>query len=127
MSDKPGSVPDVAAWKMELTSEISGDALIVHVNVPRIDAAGASGFKDAMKDAIEPASNCVILDLGRVLFVDSSGLGAIISVMKTVIPARRFELAAPSPTVRRVLQLTRLDTMLTIHAQLPGTDGGMPG
>jgi anti-sigma B factor antagonist len=109
---------------MDLSAELSDATLVVRVNAPRIDAAGANVFKQEMLKAVAPASECVVLDLSQVQFVDSSGLGAIISVMKSVVPARRFELAAPMPTVRRVLQLTRLDTMLTIHAEVPTIRNG---
>jgi anti-sigma B factor antagonist len=52
-------------------------------------------------------------------FLDSSGLGAVIAVMKMLGPERRLELAALGPAVERVVRLTRMDTVFTIHAAVP--------
>ena len=61
----------------------------------------------------------VILDLSRVDFIDSSGLGAIVAVMKFLAPARKLELAALTPNVERVFHLTRMDSVFPIHAAAP--------
>lgn len=60
----------------------------------------------------------VVLDLGRVEFVDSSGLGAIVAAMKQLEEGRRLELAGLAPLVDRVFRLTRLDTVFRIHRNL---------
>ncbi len=49
---------------------------------PRIDAAVAIQFKDAMRAATDGGPDRVILDLSGVDFIDSSGLGAIVAAMK---------------------------------------------
>lgn len=104
---------------MELTREIHGNALVIRAEGARIDAAGAIGFKDGMRDATDNAGPTptarVILDLSQVAFLDSSGLGAVVAVMKMLAPARRLELAAPTPAVAKVFRLTRMDTVFAIH------------
>ncbi|MCU0801908.1 MAG: STAS domain-containing protein [Rhodobacteraceae bacterium] len=107
---------------MKLTSEILDDMLIVHVDEARIDAAGAIQFKESMRaataDAAAPAR--VVLNLARVGFLDSSGLGAVVAVMKLLMPARKLELACLTPTVEKVFRLTRMDSVFRIHATVPG-------
>ncbi|MWD29206.1 STAS domain-containing protein [Aquicoccus sp. SCR17] len=76
-------------------------------------AAGAGG--GAMAQGPPPR---VVLDLGRVEFVDSSGLGAIVAAMKQLEEGRRLELAGLAPLVDRVFRLTRLDTVFRIHRDL---------
>ena len=74
-----------ARWKLECNR--NDDALIVAVaSTDRF--GGAIRFKDAMRAAAEDAPARVILDLGDVTFVDSSGLGAIVAVMKFLAPDR---------------------------------------
>jgi len=69
---------------MELSTTRHGDMIIVNVIAARIDAAAAIAFKDAMRGAVADGPTHVVLDLGNVTFVDSSGLGAIVSAMKTM-------------------------------------------
>ena len=57
----------------------------------------------------------VIMDLTAVNFLDSSGLGAIVAVMKLLAPARRLELAGLTPAVEKVFRLTRMVSVFTIH------------
>lgn len=94
----------------------AGAATVVRVTEPRIDAACAIQFRDAMRAATEDAADVVILDLSGVTFIDSSGLGAIVSVMKQLSPDRRLDLAGLTPAVAGVFRLTRLDEVFRIHA-----------
>ena len=104
---------------MELKSQMRGDMLIVVALEDRIDAAGAIQFKDRMREIAQTPSARVMLDLSRVAFLDSSGLGAVVAVMKLLGPDRKLELAGLTPTVEKVFRLTRMDTIFTIHPQAP--------
>lgn len=100
---------------MELSTTRHGDTIIVSVIAPRIDAAAAIAFKDAMREAVADGPAHVVLDLENVTFVDSSGLGAIVSTMKSMGDGRRLDLAALTPDVAKVFRLTRMDTVFVIH------------
>ncbi|WP_112311675.1 STAS domain-containing protein [Pseudogemmobacter bohemicus] len=100
---------------MSIEAQTEGDALIIRVGHDRIDAAGAIGFKERIRDLIPGTERRVIMDLSRVNFLDSSGLGAIVAVMKLLAPARKLELAGLTPTVEKVFRLTRMDSVFTIH------------
>lgn len=104
-------------------SEVDGD-LLVRVLDDRIDAAAAVQFRDAMRSATEGGQMRVVLDLARVSFVDSSGLGAIISAMKTLGGQRTLELAGLQPAVAKVFRLTRLDEIVRIHVDTSAAFGG---
>ena len=103
---------------MELSTTRHADMTIVHVPAPRIDAAAAIAFKDAMREAVGTEPDHVVLDLGQVTFVDSSGLGAIVAVMKSMGDGRRLDHASLTPDVAKVFRLTRMDTVFLIHADL---------
>lgn len=100
---------------MKLIPEMWGDAMVVRVAEERIDAAVAIRFKDAMTEATEAPSARVILDMSRVMFLDSSGLGAVVAVMKRLGADRPLELSGLTPIVAKVFRLTRMDTVFTIH------------
>lgn len=104
---------------MKLTTRQEGELLVVHACEDRIDAAGAIQFKERMREAIQAPSERVILDMSQVMFLDSSGLGAVVAVMKLLGPNRRLELSGLTPSVAKVFRLTRMDTVFVIHATLP--------
>lgn len=106
---------------MELEVDRRGDAIVVRVPEARIDAMVAIPFKEAMRQATDGPEARIVLDLGRVTFLDSSGLGAVVWAMKFLAPDRRLELAALTPPVAKVFRLTRLDSIFTIHPEVPDT------
>jgi anti-sigma B factor antagonist len=105
--------------EMELGVEARGDLMVVRVLEDRIDAAVAIQFKDRMREILTDAPARVLLDLERVGFLDSSGLGAVVAVMKLLGPDRRLELAGLTPTVQKVFRLTRMDSVFIIHPAVP--------
>ena len=105
---------------MDLHSTTHGTLNIVSVNAERIDASVAIQFKDAMRALTEDGPDHVVLDLGQVRFIDSSGLGAIVASMKQMGKGRKLDLAALTPDVDKVFRLTRMDSVFDIHADVSG-------
>lgn len=103
---------------MQLDAETIGNAFVIRVMERRIDAAVAIQFKDQMRALMNDAPGRVIADLGRVDFLDSSGLGAVVASMKHLGPERKLELAALTPAVAKVFHLTRMDSVFTIHPDM---------
>ncbi len=103
---------------MDLTTEEKGELCVVTVNEDRIDAAVAIKFKDAMREATNAGVPHVVLDLSRVEFVDSSGLGAIVAAMKQMGSTGRLDLSGLTPTVEKVFRLTRMDSIFTIYGNV---------
>lgn len=68
---------------MQLTLLPNDDGLTIRVDEKRLDAAVATAFKDRVRNLAAHAGATVILDLSSVDFMDSSGLGAIISIYKS--------------------------------------------
>ena len=104
---------------MLVSTRRHGDALVIQPMEPRLDAAVAISFKDAVRSAAQEPGTPVILDMSNVEFLDSSGLGALVAVMKRLGAERPLELAALSPAVTRVFRLTRMDSVFTINDEAP--------
>ena len=100
---------------MQLQTQTRPKVLSVLVLNDRIDAASAIQFKEQTRDLTQSAGPRVVLDLARVQFLDSSGLGAIVAVRKLLAPDRVLELSGLTPTVEKVFRLTRMDSIFTIH------------
>lgn len=100
---------------MNLSAQNQSGILVISVSEPRIDAANCIQFKESFRHLVQESQNRVILNLEGVEFVDSSGLGAIVGVMKLLAPRAKLELSNLGETVRKVFNLTRMDRVFTIH------------
>lgn len=99
---------------MELVATDDGETTLITLQETRIDAANATYFKDRMREVIADHGNPVLLDLCRVDFMDSSGLGALIAVLKGMPPGLTLTLCNATSNVQRVFKLTRMDSVFRI-------------
>lgn len=111
---------------MQLETTRHDGLMVVSVLEDRLDAAIALDFKESMRELTLDGPERVILDMDRVRFLDSSGLGAVIGAMKQVGTKRKLELAGLKPAVAKVFRLTRMDSIFTIHATLDAALIGIP-
>lgn len=100
---------------MDITLEPFGQVAVLHVANERIDASVAIQFKDRFRDLTRDWTGPVILDLEKVAFLDSSGLGAVVAARKLLGEGRQLELAGLSPAVEKVMRLTRMNLVFPIH------------
>ena len=100
---------------MHLTPSLQDDALCLLIEEDRIDAAVAVQFKDRVRTHLSDHKGRVILDLQHVDFIDSSGLGALVSVMKSLPQGTPLELVSLTPIVTKVIRLTRMDSVFVVH------------
>lgn len=68
---------------MELTTETIGDVLVVAVTRDHFDASNSDHIGKAIRAMLEEGTK-LVLDLSRVRFVDSTGLGSIFACMKAL-------------------------------------------
>ncbi|SHI02816.1 STAS domain-containing protein [Marivita hallyeonensis] len=110
---------------MELTVDLTPQAIVIRVNAPRIDAPTALQFKEDMRALTSKGDGRFVLDLKEVEFIDSSGLGAVVASMKQLRPGQVLELAALQPIVAKVFRLTRMDSIFTIHDDADQASGSV--
>ena len=90
--------------------------LTVVAPVGDIDMAVADELRVRLASLVEQGRVALILDLGRVMYIDSSGLGAVVAAMKQArASGGDLALCALEDDVRAVFQMTRLDTVLAVH------------
>lgn len=100
---------------MQITTQHQDGVDIITVDANRIDAAVAIQFKDRMREVLGTERPRYVLDLHKVEFIDSSGLGAIVAGMKLLPKGGKLELAALCPAVDKVFRMTRMDSIFDIH------------
>ncbi|SMQ85510.1 anti-sigma B factor antagonist [Devosia lucknowensis] len=98
-----------------LSTETIDGVLIVRVLERRLDASKAPSFKEHMSASLGGDVNRLVLDLGQVEFIDSSGLGVIVSVLKRLGPSGSLAIASANSAVRRLFSLTRMDRVFTLY------------
>ncbi|MGH7731468.1 MAG: STAS domain-containing protein [Candidatus Eiseniibacteriota bacterium] len=108
-----------------LTREAQGPAVVIRIT-GRLDARSSPQLLQACAGLERPGSH-VVLNLSRVSFLSSSGVGALLSLSEEFRgPAGSFRLAPASTEVRSAIRLLNLEPFLAIHeseadalAQLP--------
>jgi anti-sigma B factor antagonist len=99
---------------LELNVEKNGDQTIVR-GTGRITAATTEHFQSTIRGII-PDTKRIVLDLTGVDYIDSSGLGALVSVYMAAGRAQcELELANPKPRVRDLLNLTKVSSIFENH------------
>ena len=104
---------------MELANRSEGPVLVVELREARLDAREAGTFKQQIADLIARGHRRIVLDLGAVEFIDSSGLGAIISGLKQLGDHGELALASLRPPVMGLVKLTRMDKVFRIFEAAP--------
>jgi anti-sigma B factor antagonist len=99
---------------MQIEDRKIGNVLVVKPLEKRIDAFSATAFKGKMIDWITGGSNRIVLDLSEVDFIDSSGLGVIVSSLKAVGKQGGLILCGIRETVLSLFRLTRMDRVFQI-------------
>ena len=90
--------------------------LYLKAQAERIDAAAAIQFKDLVRRALTQSPQQKIIDLEQVNFIDSTGLGALISLQKAQQNASKLTICSLHPQVAKVFKLTRMYEVLDIYA-----------
>lgn len=93
-----------------------GAAPVVVPKVKRLDAAVAPQFKQAVVQLVEAGDKRLVLDLGGVDFLDSSGLGALVSILKAMGGQGTLAVCGARGAVLSLFKLTRMDKVFAIHA-----------
>ncbi len=99
---------------MALSTDKVGDVTIVTVGSAELDTGNAEDFRREIDPVLRDCRK-LVLDLGRVQFVDSRGCGVILSCLKTLAQTGGdLKLCGVNPLVRTVFDLIRLHRICEI-------------
>jgi anti-sigma B factor antagonist len=105
---------------MELRTEVSevGGWTVVAVH-GEIDVATSPTLRERLIDLVSNGATRMVLDLEAVDFVDSTGLGTIVSVLKRArTHGGDLRLVCTEARIRRLFEITGLDKAVPLHASL---------
>ena len=104
---------------MNLTEEKLNEVYVLYVKNERIDAHNSSDLKDYILHMIEQGKVNIVVQLEQVRFVDSSGLGALLSGFKHAeAKSGKLSLSNLQTQVLSMFELTRLNRVFEIHTDL---------
>ena len=97
---------------------VHGDTVVVQV-AGEIDVYTAASLREKLADLIDADHTDVVVDLTRVTFMDSTGLGVLVGALKKVRGyGGRLQLVIDQEKVIKVFRITALTQVFTIHETL---------
>ena len=109
---------------MPFETKNESGSFVILVDEVRLDASIADQFKDYLFNHIEQENAGMVVDLSVVRFMDSSGLGALVSALKKIDGRHPIKLAAAQPAVMDLFHLTSMDKLFTISPTVDEAVGG---
>ena len=95
-----------------------GDATVVQVQGQLI-VGNRQELKDLVLARLEEGARNFVIDFAGTGYIDSSGLGVLVSVSKKIREARgELRLASLNEDLRTLFELTKLDTLFQIRDDL---------
>ncbi len=84
-------------------------------DIAELNATNSTALRDEARAALTDDVDTVDIDLSQARFVDSSGLGVLISLHKTLCGrGGAVRILNPTPSVLQILELTRLHRVFEI-------------
>ncbi|MDA3902747.1 MAG: STAS domain-containing protein [Desulfuromusa sp.] len=102
---------------MQLNMTEQGDIVKISIEEERMDAHNSGDLKEQMLQLFDEGKCNLVIDLTAVRFIDSSGLGSLVSGFKNA-SAREgsLKLCCLQPQVRSMFELTRLHRVFEIFS-----------
>jgi anti-sigma B factor antagonist len=101
---------------MQIAHRSEGEVLIVEVLDARLATNAAQDFGEQLRHLVELGNKRVVLNLQRVRFIDSSGLGIIVMIRRRLANDGEVVIVSDQEAVINVLKLTRMNKIFRIFA-----------
>ena len=106
---------------VKLTTRQVGDVTVIDVAGRITLGEGSSALRDTLRDMIGKNQKKILLNLGEVNYIDSSGIGELVSAYTTVKNrGGELKLLHLTKKVHDLLQITKLYTVFDVHSDETG-------
>lgn len=95
--------------------DLDGKSKLLTLEVTRLDAAAANALKARVLPLAESGQDGMVVDLQTVEFIDSSGLGILVNMLKKMGTRGRLVICNLQPNVANTFKLSRMDRVFTIR------------
>ncbi|MCU1258038.1 MAG: anti-sigma-factor antagonist [Bryobacterales bacterium] len=101
---------------IKLNSRQVGDVTVVDLAGRITLGEGSSTMRDALRDQLAKGNKKILLNLGEVSYIDSSGIGELVSAFTTVTnQGGQLKLLGLNKRIKDLLQITKLYTVFEVH------------
>ena len=119
----PGGLDPISELQ-RLTVSLRGgfeqkDGCLVFHFTGQLDAYSEKQFTEYVGDVLKANKLPSVLDLSKIDFLDSSGLGALVQLAKQCMDAKRSFLLVGNTRVTQTIKLVRLEEFLHLVEDLP--------
>ncbi len=98
-----------------MTTRQVGDVTVIDAAGRITLGEGSSSFRDTIKDLVTKGDKKILLNLGEVSYIDSSGIGELVSGFTTVSNSGgKLKLLSLTKRVKDLLQITKLYTVFEV-------------
>ena len=106
---------------VKLNTRQVGDVSVVDVAGRITLGEGSSALRDLLREMVGKGEKKILLNLGDVSYIDSSGIGELVSGFTTVTNSGgELKLLNLNKRVKDLLQITKLYTVFDVHEDEAG-------
>ena len=106
---------------VKLNTRQVGDVNVVDVAGRITLGEGSSALRDLLREMVGKGDKKILLNLGDVSYIDSSGIGELVSGFTTVTNSGgQLKLLGLNKRVKDLLQITKLYTVFDVHEDEAG-------
>lgn len=99
---------------MKLTTSLDNNILIVKIDEEYLDIKNASEFKTKVTELIDKNVHKIIFNFSKINFVDSTGLGSVVTIIKVLGEKGSIAICDISDTVKEIFWMTRMDKVFLL-------------
>jgi anti-sigma B factor antagonist len=85
-----------------------------------VDMLSAPQLAEAIRTSLAARPGALIVDLSKVDFLASAGMTVLVTAHDEVVPPTRFAVVAAGAATSRPIELTGLDSVLSLYSTLDG-------
>ncbi len=103
---------------VKLNTRKVGDVTVIDVSGRITLGEGSSALRDVLRELITQGDKKILLNLSDVSYIDSSGIGELVSGFTSVANAGgTLKLLGLTKRVKDLLQITKLYTVFDVHEE----------
>ncbi len=99
---------------MRMEEHTAGNVLVLRLLDDRLDAEASAILRKHVDASIDSGQQVLLMDLSAVHFIDSSGLGALVGLLKRLRKSGDLALCGLTPRVQKLFALTLMDRVFHI-------------
>ena len=109
--------------ELALTARTEGDVEIIEVG-GEIDVYTAPRLREAIVTAVEAGHTRLVIDVRKVDFLDSTGLGVLVGALKRVRgDGGSLDIVCTQERILKIFEITGLDKVFGLHATVDEARG----